>query len=122
MGAPETDAGRVADVIQANRYTYSREADLQQGIAVALAAVGLPAVREVRLSGRDVIDVMCGDVGVEVKVAGRPAPVARQLLRYAEHPQVAALVLVTTRSTLRAVPRELAGKPVLVVWLPGGIQ
>jgi hypothetical protein len=65
---------------------------------------------------------MCGDVGIEIKVAGRAAPVARQLRRYAEHDQVRQLVLVTTRATLRAVPRELAGKSVLVVWLPGGIQ
>jgi putative hydrolase of HD superfamily len=37
------DAARIAEVIAANRYTHSCEADLQHGIAGALTAAGLPA-------------------------------------------------------------------------------
>jgi hypothetical protein len=118
----DIDAARIADAIASNRYVYSNEADLQQGIAKALADAGLPAKREVRLSRQDVIDVMCGGVGVEVKVAGQRAKVERQLRRYATHPEVSELVLVTTRAAHRAVPAELDGKKVLVVWLSGGVQ
>lgn len=49
---------------------------------------------------------------VEVKVAGSVAEVERQLARYARHPEIAGLVLVSTRVRHAEVARYLAGKRV----------
>jgi hypothetical protein len=119
---PQPTAALVAEVIGRHSYRYAREADLQQGIADALTAAGLPARREVRLSPHDVIDLMSGHVGVEVKLSGRLPEVAGQLGRYAAHPDVAELVLVTTRAPHRAAPPDLDGTPLRVVWLSGGLR
>lgn len=115
------DAARIAAVINAARYHYRDEGQLQEGIAAALAAAHIPAEREVHLSGRDRIDFLAGTTGIEVKIAGRPADVIRQLRRYAVSSRVEALILVTTRARHRAMPPVIGGKPVRVVWIPGGI-
>jgi hypothetical protein len=109
----------IAAVIKGQSYRYSDETALQEGIAGALAQAGIPATREVHLTAADKIDFMAGPVGIEVKVAGQPAAVTRQLRRYATSDDVAELMLVTTRAAHRSVPRELAGKTVHVVWLSG---
>jgi hypothetical protein len=111
--------GQIAVVIKGQRYRYADEARLQEGIAGALAAAGIDAEREVHLAGRDRIDFMAGSLGIEVKIAGQPADVARQLARYAKSPEVTELMLVTTRARHRSVPREIGGKPVYVVLLSG---
>lgn len=110
---------QVAAVIKAARYRYADEAQLQEGIAAALAEAGIPAVREVPLTSADKIDLMAGRVGIEVKIGGQPAAVTRQLRRYAASPEVGELILVTTRVSHRSVPREIGGKPVHVVLLSG---
>ncbi|MFD2082870.1 hypothetical protein SAMN05421678_11839 [Actinopolymorpha cephalotaxi] len=104
------------------RFTWPNEAQLQEGIAAALASRGVPAEREVRLSGRDRIDLAVGNVGIEVKVAGNAANVRRQLTRYAASDQLEELVLVTTKAAHRGIPEEIGGKPVHLVWLSGVIQ
>jgi hypothetical protein len=113
------ELGRVAAAIAANRYRYPAEVGLQDAIEVVLADAGIPAEREPRLTAADRIDFLAGRVGIEVKIAGRPADVERQLRRYAASPDVDALVLVTTRARHRAMPAVIGGKPVRVVWLSG---
>lgn len=112
-------AAAVVGAVGSYRYTYRREADLQDGVAAALASSGLPARREVALSGRDRPDLLVGGVAVEVKVAGSPSTVLAQLLRYAEHDQVRELVLVTTRVQHRTLPATVGGKPLTVLHLGG---
>lgn len=98
--------------LKRTRFLYSNEKELQDGIAAALTAAKLPFEREVKLAEGDIIDFMvCGDVGIEVKIKGSPSEVARQLLRYAGHDKIQALVLVTGRAALAAVPDVLLGKP-----------
>lgn len=109
----------LARLIGSNRYRYQDEAQLHDAIALALEAAGVGAVAEARLSDRDRIDFLAGSTGIEVKVAGSAAEVARQLRRYAEHPVIEALLLVTTRVRHRRMPRQIGGKPVFVVWLSG---
>ena len=110
---------RVAAVIGSNRYRYSDEHQLHDGIAQALAAAGVTAVAEARLSAADRIDFLVGTVGIEVKVGGSPAAVARQLRRYAASPGIEALILVTNRARHRGLPAELGSVPLRVVWLSG---
>jgi hypothetical protein len=112
-------ARAVADVIRACRFHYQDEDGLQRGIAGALAAAGLAARREVRITPRDRLDFLVGGTAVEVKVAGQPGSVLRQLQRYAASDLVADLVLVTTRARHASLPSVVGGKPLTVVRIGG---
>lgn len=101
-------------VIRAGRYSFASEVELHGQLERVLRDAGAPVRREVRLSPTDRIDFLCGDIGLEVKVKGQRTPI-RQLTRYAASPQVAGLLLVTTRAAI--VPGPLNGKPVDVVSL-----
>lgn len=116
--APVT-AEQVTTAIRAHRYHYAHEDGLQAGITEALTGAGLPARREVRLAPRDRLDVLAGGVGIEVKVAGSPDSVLGQLQRYATSEQITALVLVTTVARQRAMPEQVGGKPLSVIYLGG---
>ncbi len=90
----------VADAVGAYHYRFADEYQLQEGLDRALKQRGLIVEREVRLAPRDRIDmlVFAGSViGVEVKVAGNQAAVARQVQRYLDYDRIDGLVLVTSR-------------------------
>lgn len=116
------------DAIQAAlrgyRFQCAHEFVLQEGIARVLAREGIAYQRERQL-GRDRVDFFVGSepfpegIAVEVKIDGSLSEVTRQLHRYAAHPDVVALVLVTTRSLHCRMPREMRGKPLAVVHLEG---
>lgn len=117
-GDPEAVKQRmraVSALLRRHRYVYASEDELQQQLAGVLTSAGLRPVREVRLTEHDRIDLMVGDVGIEVKVKGARQRPLRQLDRYAEHPSVQGLLLVTTRAT--TLPETMRGKPVAVVSL-----
>lgn len=112
----------VAALIERRSGRWADEEQLQEHLDRVLAPIGFH--REV-VAGADRFDFWWpapAGVVVEVKVAGTPASVLRQLLRYAERRDVRGLVLATTKPTLgAAVPSLLAGKPVAVarLWLWG---
>lgn len=125
------------------RFHWAKERDLQDGIEKALLGLagrrdgwrGIDAIdpsegvlpgsfgpmevkREARL-GRDagtvdfVVKIDGVRVGIEVKVKGSFAEVARQLFRYAESCEVDALLLVSTRSKHASeLPAVIQGVPV----------
>lgn len=109
----------ITTIIGGHRFRHTSEASLQRGIHAALTSYGLPARREVRLSNSDIIDFMVGAIGIETKVAGALRDVVGQLSRYARHPEVTELLLVTTRAGHRAVPPTLETTPVRTLWLSG---
>lgn len=104
----------VLAVLQATRFTWASEDDLQRGLAAALDAAGLPVEREVRLSGADRIDLRVGRVGIEVKVAGSWRDVERQMCRYAASDSLDAVVLVTSKPGHTRARVEVGGKPIVV--------
>lgn len=113
----ERGPGAVAAAIRACRFNYANEDTLQQGVAAALVAAGFVVTREARLDSRSRIDLLVdGRIGVEVKIDGTAADVARQCNRYLEHPAIDALVLVTTRARHSYI-HEGAGKPFVLVQL-----
>jgi len=117
----------ILDLLDDAVMTYVTEAELQAEIARVLVAEGIDARREVRLSdGRSRIDLLCGRVGIEVKIkASGRAPqssVARQLQRYAHCDEVDALILVTSSWTHLDLPGELAGVPVARIHMTGALQ
>lgn len=102
------------------RYDASSEVAFQTGVSRALELGRFIFAREVRLGPRDRIDFLVdGGVGLELKINGAPSEVTRQLSRYAESEQIAALVLVTTRALHRMQPGTLLGKPLHVHWQGG---
>lgn len=119
---PYGQARRVAHTLLTHTYQVGSEARLQPLLAKVLTDHGIAAEREVRVGPRERVDILTGHgVAVEVKVAGTPDAVRRQLVRYAASPQVEAIVLATTRQAHRRLPAEIGGKPVVVAWLSGSI-
>jgi hypothetical protein len=107
------------------RFMYRDEIALHEAIVARLAAVGVHVAdvqREVHLGAAGRIDFLFGGLGVEVKVDGRPPAVLRQLGRYAAHPRIDQLVLITTRRAhLSIMIEEVGGKPLTVLMLRGGL-
>ncbi len=114
---------RVVDLLRAHRLAFVSEAELQEAIARLLAEASIPFKREVVLSREDRIDFMVdGGLGIEVKIGGSGAALARQAYRYAEHAEISSLLLVTSRMQHGAIiPAEMSGKPVRVLTLMRGL-
>jgi hypothetical protein len=108
--------GQVLEALDGFRFTYDNEIELQSAIALAFADRHVPYEREARLGADLKIDFLIpGGIGVEVKIKGSPSEVARQLLAYANRPEIACLVLVTARAALSRLPAMLLGKKLYVV-------
>ncbi len=108
----------LAKVLKSRSYRATCEADLQKAIEAVLVAEGLPFSREEILSAQDRVDfLVCESLAVEIKLDGSAPSVTRQLHRYATHPRVSGLLLVTTRSRHLRMPPSLAGKPVVTVFV-----
>ncbi len=119
MSAALQSAERVGRVLRGYRYFFVDEKELQSAIGLALTEAGVAFEREVRLSPGDVVDFLVEPgIAVEVKVAGAPAEIARQLSRYAASPRVASLLLVSRKARhAHRFPATLGGKPLGVVTL-----
>lgn len=106
------------------RVAYGDEIRLHAQLA-ALIAEALPdetVLREHVLDQASRIDFYLPRLrlGLEVKVKGGPSPVLRQLQRYLASPDIAHLVLVTSRPYLLHLARPLATQPFTVVRLLEG--
>lgn len=110
-------AAIVLATLRSLRFHWSSEEELQAGIDEALAGLAVPVVREALLDAGRIDFLIDGDVGLEVKVQGSPAAVARQIQRYCYCPEIAALILVTAKSRLADLPATINGKPVHVIEL-----
>jgi hypothetical protein len=107
----------LAELLYRSRLSFQDEKQLQDDITAVLERAGIKSEAEVSLTPKDRIDFLCGDTGIEVKVGSSPSMVQRQLWRYAQSPQIASLILVTTRSSHKELGGEMLGKPVHVVHL-----
>lgn len=119
MTSPE----ELATALVGFRFQFKDERELQFGIAQALESLKIANEPEFRLTAADRVDFLVeGGIGIEVKTmdsrggAGLSA-VTRQLWRYAKSDKINALILVTSRSKHRDLPKEILGKPLYVVYL-----
>ncbi len=104
--------------LEAFRFRAIHEFELQALIEKALKQTTVRFEREARLSSADRIDFLVHGatrIGIEVKVDGSVQAVTRQLHRYAQLDTIQELVLFTTRSKHRGIPRSFAGKPIHVI-------
>jgi hypothetical protein len=119
--SPLEDVERITGHILAARFRFASERDLQQGLLSVLRGHGESVCPEVRLSDRDRIDFLVAKtIGIEVKTKGSRSDVVLQLMRYAEHDAIDALILVTTRAQLANMPPTMNSKPIHVIYLQAG--
>lgn len=105
----------VLQVLRTKRFRFTTEAHLQAALATALDGARIEAHREHELGPGNRVDFWLPPaVALEVKIAGSAEAVQRQLERYAAHPSVAALILVTSRWQGSRQPDLVGGKPLRV--------
>ncbi len=116
MSATEEQLVHIRNLLQLNRFRFASEAELQRGIGSVLQQ-RFEVEREVRLTKTDRIDFVIDRIGIEVKIGGSLGQVTSQLHRYAQCPELDAVLLVTTRAKHAAQPATMNGKPVRVYWM-----
>lgn len=122
MLCPTFDIPGLVRFLERHRYDESSEPKMQDGIALVLGTAGIPFEREAWLSDTDRVEFLAYErIAIECKISGSLGAVTRQLHRYAQSSRVTDLILVTSRSQLARVPRELNGKPVAIAATMGGL-
>lgn len=122
----------ICQVLRTCRLRYGSEKDLQDGIERVLTARGFAFRREEDLGEAGVIDFLVlgrvneeplkWPIGVEIKIKGSIAEIARQLHRYALSPTLGGLVLATTQMRhvySMGIGAALNEKPYRMVHLAG---
>ncbi len=120
-GSVGMNAVELKHYLAAFRYDLTSEDSIQVGIAGVLRAGGVAFERETRLSSRDRLDFLVGDVAIEVKLKGTVNDLLRQLSRYTEHESVGELLVVTGRVQLSGLPEQIVGKPLECIPLLGSM-
>lgn len=107
---------QISRALEMMKFSMRDEAMLQSEIADCLLANGVEFQREVVLGPNDRIDFLCaGGIGIEVKINGSAAAIARQLKRYEASDKISGLILA---SRVLIDPRPVGfSKPVHTVWL-----
>lgn len=116
---PAIAARRIALIIERSRINTTTEAAANSDIRSALEAGGFHVACEVVLGPNDRIDLMVGSIGIEVKVGHRRRSVFAQLMRYATHDRVEALVLATGAAWPVGMTK-VGKKPLIVASLSRG--
>jgi hypothetical protein len=98
------------------------EDDLQVALARVFTEEGFAFQREAAIDARNRFDFLFETEGVvlETKIKGTSADLVRQIHRYAALAIVREIVVVTTKMQHRIDPL-VAGKPVSVIWIGGGL-
>lgn len=123
----------ICQALRTCRLRHGSEKDLQDGIERVLTARGFSFRREEDLGkeagiidflilGRTDGEPLKEPIGVEIKIKGSIAEVARQLHRYAQSPRLGGLVLATTLMRhvySMGIGNDLNGKPYRMVHLAG---
>ncbi|OZI06614.1 hypothetical protein BWI93_19230 [Siphonobacter sp. BAB-5385] len=99
-------------LLRITRFDLHNEKVLQGQMEEAFQKAGIAYEREVTLAPGDIIDFMVGPTGIEVKIAGTPKAIYKQLERYAQHEKVGEIILVTNKA-LRL--KEVNHKPIHIV-------
>ena len=109
-------AEEIVALLRSQPLPNATEDRLQFEIAAKLTKAGVHFDREQRLDGSSRIDFLCrGGIGIEVKTRNPRRSTFRQLRRYAQHPFVHSLILVT--GTFMGLPEEIEGVPLYMVSL-----
>lgn len=121
--SPNEVTHALAELLGIWRFHYTDEDSLQRGIQQGLDDAEVEYTREAEIGvGRlDFLVHAQYEIGIEVKIAGAPATVVRQLTRYLKSDAIQGLVLVTSkRHHRRFAGKHVNGKSLEVVWLGHG--
>jgi hypothetical protein len=111
-------AERILAMLRGVSIRSSSEAELQDALLELFTGNGLAVQREHSLGGGNRIDfLVASHVGVEVKVQSGHAEVTRQIQRYAAHPDIDVMVLVTTRVQHTGIDLTTIGKPSFIAYV-----
>lgn len=107
----------LVELLKTYRYSVGSEDAFQRGVEQVLSNDGISFLREHQLGKYGRIDFYLPETrfGIELKVKGSPSQVLRQLHRYAQCPDIAALILLTARPRLAFSRMELNGRPLYAV-------
>jgi hypothetical protein len=112
----------LGEKLQLQRFGVAQEKQTQQEVEQFLLHANIAFEREKRLSAHDIPDFFIqsefGSIVLEVKTRYQRRAIYRQLERYAGHENVKGLILLT--GTSMNLPREINGKPAIVVSLGAG--
>ena len=112
---------RIVRLLERYQLDLSTEKHLQAGVEAAFIEGEIAFEREKRLSPRDIPDFLVdGGIVVECKLRGksRKIDVYHQLVRYAAHADVSAIVLAS--NSVMGLPTKIDGKPVYAASLSRG--
>lgn len=109
-------------IYQAEPIQHTTEKELQDRLETILTTAFEDVQREVIIDEHSRIDFIVEGIGIEVKIKGTTADVARQLRRYGESGVLEGLILVTTRYLHGNVPNLLHHLPIptMIARLTGG--
>lgn len=115
-----TTASTLITLLSGRGFSLSNEKRTQAEIAQVLTDNGVEHEREKRLSAADIVDFFLPATGVavEVKLRQSRTEILRQLVRYAAHPEVTEILLVS--GTAIRLPRDIGGKPARLLSLGQG--
>jgi hypothetical protein len=129
MNPYNTSPVNLCKLIKQSSFTYgTEERKLQDAIETLLKDKSVDFVREYAFDSHNRIDFLVGGmIGIEVKIKGAVNAVDSQLTRYAHFGEVAALILVTTKSEHKMLPQAIdvnqdgviVPKPLYIVHLLG---
>jgi hypothetical protein len=109
---------RFAGLLKSYRYSVGTEDSFQRSLEEVLVRHRIQFLREYKLGseyGRIDFYLPNQRFGIELKVTGSPSEVLRQLHRYAQCPDISALILLTARARLAFAPLQVNGRPLLAV-------
>ena len=112
----------IVKLMKDHRIHYSTEALMHIDVANVFLSAGVEFVAEHRFSGRDRVDfwIPSAGIAIECKIDGGATAVLSQCLRYAEHDEVASVILLTCRARHKAEMSHfdtIGGKAFSLVWV-----
>ena len=114
----EVSLAAFVELVKTYRYSVASEDSFQRGVEQVLHRNDIPFLREYPLGpefGRIDFYLPRQKLGIELKVKGSPSQVLRQLHRYAQSPDVDALILLTARAGLSFPPMRMNGREIFTV-------
>jgi hypothetical protein len=106
---------KIIPILQSHQFFFSNEKELQNGIEIVLKEYQIDYEREKNLEPYGRIDFLCQRVGIEVKIKSPLMAVLRQLQGYAQHPQIDALILITSYEAHHRAPETIGGIPLYCI-------
>lgn len=115
--------GELIRIIENMKIRVSGESDLQDALAQLFNALDLKFEREKNIApGLRPDFMLSGGVAVEVKIQDSLSELTRQVHKYLGENAVNAILIVSNRTRLMRLPKEMRGKPVYVALAGGGLK